>query len=246
MMPVAHSGDDANGFVWMGLWACACALGAALSPTLSHRRPRLKWRVEALDVDVDARAMHFPFRRAKKKPKKTAAMDPDGDAAADSDGGACAQGPMFAMVCINNVNRSPAAHASLRAAGLRVCSFGAGRAVTFPGATAADSRVFKFRTPYETMQRILQAEDAATFSRNGVLGILERDVSVKRGPERWQSLTNKDLLAIDVVVCLDYAMFITVLEGAVSSASGLAGKTTKLTYDVLCMTRRQTSACASG
>jgi len=170
--------------------------------------------------------MHFPFRRTKKKPKKAATMDPDAAAAAGGDGSADAQGPMFAMVCINNVNRSPAAHASLRAAGLRVCSFGAGRAVTFPGATAADSRVFKFRTPYETMQRILQAEDAVTFARNGVLGILERDVGIKRGPERWQSLANKDLLAIDVVVCLDYAMFITVLEGAVSTASDWSGEAT--------------------
>lgn len=120
---------------------------------------------------------------------------------------------MFAMVCVNNVNRSPAAHESLRAAGLRVCSFGAGRSVTFPGATPTASRVFKFRTPYETMHRMLRGEDAELFTHNGVLRILERDMGVKRGPERWQSLSNKDLLAIDVVVCLDYAMFITVLEG---------------------------------
>lgn len=43
---------------------------------------------------------------------------------------------MFAMICANNVNRSTEAHDHLHAAGLRVCSFGAGnkvRALRFSG-----------------------------------------------------------------------------------------------------------------
>ncbi|RLN26018.1 hypothetical protein BBJ28_00016137 [Nothophytophthora sp. Chile5] len=112
--------------------------------------------------------------------------------------------PMFAMVCVNNVNRSAAAHGSLSAAGLRVCSFGAGRQVSFPGKTSADARTFKFQTPYEAMHRILLKEDPQLFTANGVLKILERDMPLKKAPERWQSLNNKQLIAIDVVVCLDY------------------------------------------
>lgn len=121
--------------------------------------------------------------------------------------------PMFAMVCANNVNRSAAAHESLSAAGLRVCSYGAGRQVTFPGRTSSESRTFKFLTPYSAMHSILQNEDAALFTGNGVLQILERDIPIKKAPERWQSLSNKQLVDIDVVVCLDYVMFLTVLEG---------------------------------
>ncbi|RLN57386.1 hypothetical protein BBJ28_00002702 [Nothophytophthora sp. Chile5] len=120
--------------------------------------------------------------------------------------------PMFAMVCVNNVNRSAAAHGSLSAAGLRVCSFGAGRQVTFPGKTSADARTFKFQTPYEVMHRVLRKEDPQLFTANGVLKILERDMPLKKAPERWQSLNNKQLIAIDVIVCLDYVMFLTVLE----------------------------------
>ncbi|KAG7396411.1 RNA polymerase II subunit A C-terminal domain phosphatase [Phytophthora boehmeriae] len=120
--------------------------------------------------------------------------------------------PMFAMVCANNVNRSAAAHGSLRSAGLRVCSYGAGRRVTFPGKTSTDSRSFKFLTPYALMHSTLEKEDKELFTSNGVLQILERDMPLKEAPERWQNLTNKQLKAIDVVVCLDYVMFLTVLE----------------------------------
>ncbi|CAI5721772.1 hypothetical protein KXD40_004610 [Peronospora effusa] len=120
--------------------------------------------------------------------------------------------PMFAMVCANNVNRSAAAHEILNAAGLRVCSYGAGRQVTFPGRTSSESRTFRFLTPYLAMHSALKKEDAALFTDNGVLEILERDMPIKKAPERWQNLSEKQLVGIDVVVCLDYTMFLTVLE----------------------------------
>ncbi|KAF4321736.1 hypothetical protein BBO99_00004278 [Phytophthora kernoviae] len=62
------------------------------------------------------------------------------------------------------------------------------------------------------MHSTLEKEDKDLFTANGVLQILERDMPLKEAPERWQSLTNKQLKAIDVVVCLDYVMFLTVLE----------------------------------
>ncbi|GAB9473065.1 Rna polymerase ii subunit a cterminal domain phosphatase [Globisporangium polare] len=135
------------------------------------------------------------------------------------DGGTVANGhhepqrrPMFAMICANNVNRSTAAHDHLHAAGLRVCSYGAGPRVSFPGRTMSTPRVFAFATPYEAMHRQLKKEDEELFTRNGVLAMLERDIATKRCPERWQALSNKQLQQIDVVVCLDYRMFLTVLE----------------------------------
>ncbi|ETK75087.1 hypothetical protein L915_18264 [Phytophthora nicotianae] len=141
-------------------------------------------------------------RDKKKKQSKTNDMQ-------SSEPSPC---PMFAMVCANNVNRSAAAHEILNTAGLRVCSYGAGRQVTFPGKTISDARTFKFLTPYSVMHSILEKEDAALFTGNGVLQILERDIPLKKAPERWQSLSNKQLMDIDVVVCLDYAMFLAVLE----------------------------------
>lgn len=122
--------------------------------------------------------------------------------------------PMFAMICVNNVNRSTAAHDHLQAAGLRVCSYGAGKHVSVPGPTSTSPRVFDFFTPYELMYTRLKHENDELFTRNGVLRMLERDIATKKCPERWQSLSNKQLQQIDVAVCLDYRMFLTVLEGA--------------------------------
>ena len=66
---------------------------------------------------------------------------------------------MFAMLCANNVNRSTEAHDHLHAAGLRVCSFGAGNRVRFPGPSRDDPRIYDFLTPYATMYRELQREN---------------------------------------------------------------------------------------
>lgn len=66
---------------------------------------------------------------------------------------------MFAMLCANNVNRSTEAHDHLHAAGLRVCSFGAGNRVRFPGPSRDDPRIYEFSTPYATMHRELQREN---------------------------------------------------------------------------------------
>ncbi|TMW65072.1 hypothetical protein Poli38472_009239 [Pythium oligandrum] len=121
--------------------------------------------------------------------------------------------PMFATVCVNNVNRSMAAHVELQKAGLRVCSFGGGPRVCFPGRNATSFRAFSFLMSYETMYKTLREEDEELFTRNGVLQMLERDMQVKRAPQQWQQLTNKQLHDIDVIVCLDYQMFIRILNG---------------------------------
>lgn len=68
--------------------------------------------------------------------------------------------PMFAMICANNVNRSTEAHDHLHAAGLRVCSFGAGNKVRFPGPSRYDPRIFEFFTPYQRMYDELKRENA--------------------------------------------------------------------------------------
>ncbi|KAF1785811.1 RNA polymerase II subunit A [Phytophthora cactorum] len=120
--------------------------------------------------------------------------------------------PMFAMLCANNVNRSTEAHDHLHAAGLRVCSFGAGNRVRFPGPSRDDPRIYEFFTPYETMYRELKTESAELFKRNGVLSMLERDMLTKKCPQRWQDLSVKELQGLDVVLCFDDRIFEIVLE----------------------------------
>ncbi|GLD99528.1 hypothetical protein PINS_up008254 [Pythium insidiosum] len=120
--------------------------------------------------------------------------------------------PMFATVCVNNVNRSMNAHEALQQAGMRVCSFGAGSVVCFPGRTPRNPRVFSFSTTYKTMYETLKAEDVEHHTRTGVLKMLERNMGIKSCPQRWHKLSNKQLEDIDVVICLDSDMFITVLD----------------------------------
>uniref|UniRef100_K3WF98 RNA polymerase II subunit A C-terminal domain phosphatase SSU72 n=1 Tax=Globisporangium ultimum (strain ATCC 200006 / CBS 805.95 / DAOM BR144) TaxID=431595 RepID=K3WF98_GLOUD len=120
--------------------------------------------------------------------------------------------PMFAMLCANNVNRSTEAHDHLHAAGLRVCSFGAGNKVRFPGPSRYEPRIFEFFTPYETMYQQLKAENTDLFRRNGVLAMLERDIVTKKCPQRWQDLSIRELQELNVVLCFDDRIFEIVLE----------------------------------
>ncbi|DAZ92722.1 TPA: hypothetical protein N0F65_001779 [Lagenidium giganteum] len=120
--------------------------------------------------------------------------------------------PLFAMICANNVNRSTEAHDHLHAAGLRVCSYGAGNKVRFPGPTRYDPRIFEFFTPYEVIYHQLKNENEELFRRNGVLAMLERDIITKKCPQRWQDLSLRELQELDVVLCFDDRIFEIVLE----------------------------------
>ncbi|KAG7395836.1 RNA polymerase II subunit A C-terminal domain phosphatase [Phytophthora boehmeriae] len=155
--------------------------------------------------------------------------------------------PMFAMLCANNVNRSTEAHDHLHAAGLRVCSFGAGNRVRFPGPSRDDPRIYEFFTPYETMYKELKAENAELFKRNGVLSMLERDMLTKKCPQRWQDLSVKELQGLDVVLCFDDRIFHIVLEdlqlrGAAGGPGGPGNDPTMLwrPLHLLCLDTKDT------
>ncbi|CAI5721562.1 unnamed protein product [Peronospora destructor] len=155
--------------------------------------------------------------------------------------------PMFAMLCANNVNRSTEAHDHLHAAGLRVCSFGAGNRVRFPGPSRDDPRIYEFFTPYETMYRELKGENVELFKRNGVLAMLERDMLTKKCPQRWQDLSVKELQELDVVLCFDDRIFEIVLEdlqlrGAAGGSDGPGNEPTMVwrPLHLLCLDTKDT------
>uniref|UniRef100_A0AAV1U0H9 RNA polymerase II subunit A C-terminal domain phosphatase SSU72 n=1 Tax=Peronospora matthiolae TaxID=2874970 RepID=A0AAV1U0H9_9STRA len=154
---------------------------------------------------------------------------------------------MFAMLCANNVNRSTEAHDHLHATGLRVCSFGAGNRVRFPGPSRDDPRIYEFATPYATMYRELQGENGELFKRNGVLAMLERDMLTKPCPQRWQDLSVKELQGLDVVLCFDDRIFEIVLEdlqlrGAAGGPGGPGNEPTTAwrPLHVLCLDTKDT------
>mmetsp|Transcript_28614 Transcript_28614/g.43245 ORF Transcript_28614/g.43245 Transcript_28614/m.43245 type:complete len:229 (-) Transcript_28614:121-807(-) len=120
----------------------------------------------------------------------------------------------FGVVCSSNINRSMEAHVVLGNAGLKVESYGTGTQVRLPGRSAMEPRIFKFGTPYEDMYKSMSAtqDDAAFFSRNGVLQLCRRGAAVKRAPQRWQDTDSYDIGEHDVAIAFEERIFDAVVE----------------------------------
>lgn len=79
------------------------------------------------------------------------------------------------------------AHLRLSAASYPVISFGTGSQVRLPGPRIDQPNVYPFNsTSYTSMHDELQNKDPRLYRANGLLTMLERNLAVKWGPERWQ------------------------------------------------------------
>lgn len=79
------------------------------------------------------------------------------------------------------------AHLRLAAASYPCISFGTGSLVRLPGPTITQPNVYPFNTTsYRSMHDELYAKDPRLYRANGLLTMLERNLGVKWGPERWQ------------------------------------------------------------
>ncbi|CBN77986.1 conserved unknown protein [Ectocarpus siliculosus] len=119
----------------------------------------------------------------------------------------------FAVVCSSNVNRSIMAEILLKEHDIRAQSYGTGREVRLPGKDSKSPQSFPFGTPYVEIRDFLARQNEALFRRNSVLGLLERNATTKRAPERWQSLDGEHVASFDVVVCFESRVFDLVVEG---------------------------------
>jgi RNA polymerase II subunit A C-terminal domain phosphatase SSU72 len=78
-------------------------------------------------------------------------------------------------------------HLRLASANLPVISFGTGSLVRLPGPTITQPNVYHFgQTSYDSMYNELASKDARLYRQNGLLNMLERNRTIKWGPERWQ------------------------------------------------------------
>lgn len=77
-----------------------------------------------------------------------------------------------------------------------------------------EPRIFKFGTPYQEMYNSLAAtqEDAAYFTRNGVLQLCNRGAAVKRAPLRWQDVSDEVVSLHDIVIAFEERIFDAVIE----------------------------------
>lgn len=84
-------------------------------------------------------------------------------------------------------SRSMEGHLRLSLANYPVISFGTGSLVRLPGPSITQPNVYPFNvTSYDTMYTELSGKDPRLYRQNGILNMLERNRTVKYGPERWQ------------------------------------------------------------
>ena len=127
-----------------------------------------------------------------------------------------AEAKRFAMVCAANMNRSMEAHKVALNAGLDVKSYGAGNRVKLPGASRDNPNVFEFGSvTYKDIYDKLMAEDEKLYTRNGLKDMLERNMTIKPAPQRWQDSE----VDVDVVVCFEERVF----DNVVSDLKGRVG-----------------------
>lgn len=118
-------------------------------------------------------------------------------------------------VCASNQNRSMEAHRELALRGYAVRSYGTGSSVKLPGRTVMEPVVFPFNVPYEQMRMELEKRDAAMYSGNGVLTMLDRNAKIKRAPEQWRDARER----FDVIITYEDRVFRTVVDDFITNRS---------------------------
>ncbi|GHP05834.1 hypothetical protein PPROV_000458100 [Pycnococcus provasolii] len=100
-----------------------------------------------------------------------------------------------------------------------VDSYGVGQHVKLPGPSAREPNVYPFGTPYQTIYDELRSKDTALYTRNGLLTMLERNIKVKKAPQRWQDMdwASADAeVQPDVALCFEERVFETLVEDMAS------------------------------
>jgi RNA polymerase II subunit A C-terminal domain phosphatase SSU72 len=104
-------------------------------------------------------------------------------------------------------------HCKLASLGyLNLHSYGTGTKVRLPGESINRPNIYEFdKHSYEFIAADLRAKNEAKYRQNGILPMIERDLTVKRGPERWQN-QNFSQLHMDIVLTFERRVFEAVIQ----------------------------------
>ena len=122
-----------------------------------------------------------------------------------------------------------AAMKALVDSGYEVDSYGTGTSVNLPGPTPTQPNIYEFGTPYKDMYDQLKAADEALYTRNGVLNMLNRNLKVKKAPERWQDEKNKKY---DICITYEERVYDALVEDMEENGSSTYGTLHVLGLDV--------------
>ncbi|CAN8063997.1 unnamed protein product [Agarophyton chilense] len=107
------------------------------------------------------------------------------------------------------------AHRELALRGYNVRSYGTGSSVKLPGRTLMEPAVFPFNMPYEQMRAQLMEKDAALYTSNGVLNMLDRNAKIKKAPEQWREARER----FDIIIAFEERVFRSVVDDFISNRS---------------------------
>ncbi|TKR77788.1 hypothetical protein L596_018700 [Steinernema carpocapsae] len=115
----------------------------------------------------------------------------------------------LAVCCSSNMNRSMEAHGFLKKRGFIVDSFGSGTQVKLPGPSVDKPNCYEFdKVPYDFIYKDLRNKDAALYTQNGLLNMLDRNRRIKEKPQKFQRAKEY----FDVIICLEERVYDQVLD----------------------------------
>ncbi|KAJ1369098.1 RNA polymerase II subunit A C-terminal domain phosphatase ssup-72 [Parelaphostrongylus tenuis] len=107
------------------------------------------------------------------------------------------------------MNRSMEAHSFMQKRGFIIESYGSGNQVKLPGTAIDKPNCYEFgKATYEYIYNDLKAKDAAYYTQNGLLNMLDRNRRIKPAPQKFQHEDQE----FDVIICLEERVYDQVVD----------------------------------